>query len=58
MKAPTINQLRSQNNFALDGNSSFVSNHSSQQTPLNPLILNQPINPASSMGTANNPFSM
>lgn len=63
---PTINQLRSQNNFTLD-NGNFISSSngshqstslpSSQQNPLNSLILNQPINPTQ-ISTPNNPFAM
>lgn len=60
--APTINQLRSQNNFTLD-NGNFMSSTlssslpSQQNNPLNSLILNQPLNPTT-MNTPNNPFAM
>jgi len=57
---PTINQLRNstQNNFSIDSNNlNFMTSTSlPQQTQLNPLILNQPLN--STLTNVNNPFAM
>lgn len=51
--APTINQLRSQHNFMDNGSMGFAA--SSQPSTLNPLILNQPIQPTNSMN--HSPYS-